>query len=101
MNKPLLVAPMPNEALRYHVQSSSKPQSPYMVDLSLNNGNGACQCADWITRRNIAIKGGSPLFTRATSCKHVLAARRYFTVTTLTEMARLVTEQEAPPPTQF
>lgn len=81
------VTPIVGECLRYYVSSATNPNAPHMVDLSENHGNGACSCRDWITRRNPAIKAGAPLFTRATSCRHVLAARRYFTIATLTEMA--------------
>lgn len=85
--KTVLVAPIKGEVLRYQVESWEDPEHPHTVDLSLNKGNGACDCRDFITRRGPAIKEGKRLFTRATSCRHVLMARKYFTIATLTEMA--------------
>lgn len=82
------VDPIPGEVLRYHVQSWSNPNAPHMVDLSLYGGNGECSCRDFTTRRRPAILAGAVLFTRKTSCRHVIAARKYFTQETLGEMAR-------------
>lgn len=82
------VEPIQGEVLRYRVSSSSNPNAPHMVDLSLYGGNGECSCRDFTTRRRPAIREGAELFTRATSCKHVLAARKYFLIETLGEMAR-------------
>lgn len=81
------VEPIEGEPLRYRVESWSRPNQPHLVDLSLAHGNGACSCTDYVTRRAPAIKAGKPLFTKATSCRHVRMARKHFTVTTLAEMA--------------
>ena len=90
------VEPIAGEALRYYVESWSRPKLPYLVDLAENHGNGACSCTDFITRRQIAIRAGSPLFTRETSCRHCIAARKHFTIQTLTHAAALVKQQERP-----
>lgn len=95
--KPLKVMPLVGEPLRYIVQSHANPLQPYMVDLSQHDGNGACCCADWYSRRLPAINDGKPLFTRHTSCKHIIMARRHFTQTTLREMSRMIQQQEQPP----
>ena len=85
------------EPLRYLVESWSDPTRPYLVDLAENHGNGACSCKDFVTRRQPAIRQGSPLFTRATSCRHVVAARKHFTIKTLTDIAAMVKAQEKAP----
>jgi hypothetical protein len=81
------VDPIYGEPLRYRVESWARPQFPHIVDLSMNKGNGSCSCTDFTTRRQPAIKAGGSLFTRATSCRHVMMARKFFTIATLTEMA--------------
>lgn len=85
--KTVLVAPINGEVLRYSVESWTDPAHPHTCDLSLNKGNGACDCRDFVTRRGPAIKAGKPLFTKSTSCRHLIMARKYFTLATLTEMA--------------
>lgn len=91
------VQPVAGEALRYLVESWSNPKLPYLVDLSENHGNGACTCKDFQTRRQVAIREGHPLFTRETSCRHLIAARKHFTIQTLTDCAALVKAQERAP----
>jgi hypothetical protein len=85
--KTVLVAPIQGEVLRYTVESWSEPDKPHLCDLSMNRGNGACSCRDFVTRRGPAIKAGKPLFTQATTCRHLRMARKYFTIATLQEMA--------------
>lgn len=91
------VTEIPNEALRYYVESSSQPEFPYLVDLSENEGNGACTCADFQARRWPAIRDGHDLFTRETSCVHIMAARRHWTIATLGEISRMVKQREQQP----
>ena len=78
-----------HEPLRYWASSSIRNMT-YVVDLSENEGSGSCSCPDYITRRNPAIQQGEELFTRKTSCKHLLAVRKHFLKTTLREMARII-----------
>lgn len=85
------------EALRYLVESWSNPKLPHLVDLSDHNGNGSCSCTDFVTRRQINIREGADLFTRDTSCRHLVAARKHFTIQTLTQVAAMVKEQEKAP----
>jgi len=87
---PSNVTPIQGEALRYRVLSDSDPTLPYTVDLSENWGNGECRCVDFITKRNIAIKDGKKLFTRATTCKHIRDARRYYDIATLTDISEML-----------
>ena len=96
-NGTIRVQPVAGEALRYFVESWSNPKLPYLVDLSENHGNGACTCKDFQTRRQVAIREGHPLFTRETSCRHLIAARKHFTIRTLTDCAALVKHQEQAP----
>lgn len=88
------IEPIVGEVLRYRVRSESKPAHSYIVDLSENQGSGSCFCTDYQTRRVPAIKAGMPAFSREVSCKHIIAARTYFTQTTLKEMARRITLRE-------
>ena len=90
----LEVAPIPNEPLRYWVSSQKQGQPPYVVDLSMNEGSGACVCTDFITRRQPAVNMGKQLFTDQTSCKHVRAARNYFTERTLRDMAQMLNKNQ-------
>ena len=85
------------EALRYLVESWSDPKRPYLVDLSENHGNGACTCKDFVTRRQVNIREGADLFTRDTSCRHLVAARKHFTIQTLTQVSAMVKDQEKAP----
>ncbi len=80
------VAEIPGEPLRYRVQSL-RSRDPHLVDLTENKGNGECDCADFITRRNIAIRDGADLFTDRTMCIHIKEARIHFLNTTLRAMA--------------
>jgi hypothetical protein len=94
---PLHIQPIEAEAMRYLCRSASLPQSHHMVDLSKNYGNGECSCVDFIARRNPAIKAGAELFTRATSCRHLIAVRNHWTVTTLRQIAAMINQNEAKP----
>ena len=86
-DRTIRVQPIPGEPLRYYVESWSSPTRPHVVDLAENKGNGACSCKDFVTRRQPAIDAKADLFTRETSCRHVIAARRHFTIHTLTDIA--------------
>lgn len=85
----MIIKEIEGEALRYHVQSSSG-HGVYVVDLAENEGSGACACVDFIVRRQPAIDAGEELFTRKTSCRHILAVRKRFLKRTLTEMSRII-----------
>lgn len=84
------VQPIPGEALRYWVESWTNATRPHLVDLAEHFGNGSCSCTDFLTRRQPAIVEGKRLFTDATSCRHVTAARRHFTEHTLADMAEML-----------
>ena len=63
--------------LLFHVNSQSKEEEFYVVDLSLHGGKGECTCKDWATRCQPRIKGGYapndyPHAERI-NCKHVHA----------------------------
>lgn len=83
------VSPIPGELMRYYVSSESNRHMPRVVDLAEYQGNGCCLCPDFITRREPAIKKGAPLYSRATLCKHLIAARTYF----LNETLKAVSDQ--------
>jgi hypothetical protein len=85
----ILVAEIPGEAMRYFVESWGQPKYPHVVDLAMNQGNGACSCTDFTTRRQPAIDAGKPLFTRETQCKHLIVAHRHWHRTTL----QIISEQ--------
>ena len=87
------VREVPHEPLRYHVESW-RSRDPYLVDLTENQGNGECNCADFITRRNIAIRDGAELFSDKTMCVHIKACRRHFVNTTLRAMAHHLNPEE-------
>lgn len=91
------IQPVENEAMRFLCESWSAKRAPYVVDLSENQGNGFCPCTDFITRRGPAIKAGAELFTRATSCRHLIAVRKYWAMTTLRDIAAHIKNQERPP----
>jgi hypothetical protein len=92
-DRTIRVQPIPGEALRFYVESWSSPSRPHIVDLAENQGNGACSCRDFVTRRQPNIDKLMPLFSRETSCRHVIAARRHFTIHTLTDIAREISCQ--------
>jgi hypothetical protein len=83
-----------NEPGRFRVPSTNPKIGCYMVDLSDNHGNGACSCVDYMTRRLPAIRQGKPLFTRATSCIHLVRARNLFCTTVLRAFAAKIKEAE-------
>lgn len=80
------------ERMCYNVPSSSNPKRTYRVDLIAQGGFGECTCKDWATRRGPAIKAGEPPGTRATMCRHVILARRFFLNSLLAEMAAAESE---------
>lgn len=92
--KTVRVAPIPNEALRYYCESWTSPQRPHLVDLSDHFGNGSCSCKDFITRRQPAIRDGKPLFTQATTCRHIQAAHRYWLKHSLEHAAETINAQK-------
>lgn len=85
------------EALRYRIESWTTPKTPHLVDLSENQGNGSCSCRDFITRKGPAIREGAQLFTRDTSCRHLVAARKHFTIQTLGDIAAHIKATEKAP----
>lgn len=89
------VTESPNERMVFLVRSATHPKQRYRVDLTAHNGYGECICVDWGTRRGPAIKKGEPIGTRATMCRHVIAARNYF----LNGLLRAMAESETQKPT--
>lgn len=63
--------------LLFHVNSQSKEEEFYVVDLSLHGGKGECTCKDWSTRCGPRIKaGGAPNdypHAERINCKHIHA----------------------------
>ena len=83
---------VPEEPLRYHVESWQSSKYPHLVDLMENNGNGSCDCKDFLTRcepnykeqKKIVEYGhpGNP-YPNRTRCKHIHVAVRKFANDTL------------------
>ena len=88
------ITPIEGEPGRFHIPSSRPKQPPYLVDLSENNGNGACSCPDYYARRLPAIKESKPLFTRETSCMHLIRVRNYFCCRVLRRFAKEIKDAE-------
>lgn len=91
------IQPIEGEAMRYLCESWSSKRAPYLVDLSKNYGNGQCSCTDYIARRAPAIRQGAELFTRATSCRHLIAVRKFWAMNTLRDIAEIIAKNEAKP----
>jgi hypothetical protein len=91
------IQPIEGEAMRFICESWSAKHAPHMVDLSKNYGNGVCSCADYIARRGPAIRQGAELFTRATSCRHLIAVRKFWAMNTLRDIAEIIAKNEAKP----
>ena len=80
------VEPIPGELTRFYVKSGSKPDSRHLVDLSIDNGQGYCDCEAhaFICQRNRklgkapysrggpVLKGRKITYPDATICPHVL-----------------------------
>lgn len=62
----------PNKARCYRV-SSSKGGDPYDVELDALDGNGRCDCANFIFRMEDKVQRGS----WGLMCKHIIAARKF------------------------
>lgn len=98
------VKAIPHEAMRFIVESWSKPDEPYIVDLAANNGSGSCTCVDFQTRCYPNWKEiGKPvdywmlprkgvvakLNKKRTRCRHIEAAIKLWKETTLKEVSKL------------
>ena len=63
--------------LLFHVQSQSKEEAFYVVDMEENKGIGRCTCRDWETRCSPRIRDGLPYHdyphAERLTCKHVNA----------------------------
>lgn len=77
-----------DERMVFRVPSEKNPKVKYRVDLIANGGYGHCQCTDFATRRQPAIDEHFPADTRATLCKHLVRARRFFLNDLLRTLAR-------------
>ena len=78
--------PIRGEALRYTVHSETVGDETHVVDLTENDGNGACSCRDFETRRGpnyhrngkVIVEYGrddkGKVIKEATRCKHLNAA---------------------------
>lgn len=62
----------PNRARCYRV-SSSEGGDLYDVDLNALDGNGQCDCANFIFRMEDKVQRGA----YGMACKHIIAARKY------------------------
>lgn len=92
-NERTKVEAIKGEPLRFYVKSDSD-RLPYLVDLLLNSGNGACSCKSFQCSKSPAIKEGKPLHTHYTMCKHIIRCREYYTMHTLKNLARLIKDKE-------
>lgn len=59
------------------MQSESKPSQFYLVELDWHNGNGGCDCRDFLYRHAPLLKNPYDK-TIQQRCKHILAAREFF-----------------------
>jgi hypothetical protein len=73
------IEPVPGEPFRVHVQSESRPEITFLVDLQANALNGWCSCEDFQARCG---ERGTK-----TRCKHIRAARDWLLDQFLTELA--------------
>lgn len=80
------------ERMVFLVPSGQNPSVQYRCDLTAENGYGRCSCVDWGTRRWPNVKKGEPMGTRATLCRHLLAARNSFLNDLLVAMAKSESE---------
>lgn len=80
----VIVAEVPGEKMRFHVESWSRENRPHLVDLLAHAGLGECSCKDWQTRAWPRIRDGE---TNGTRCRHITAARDYFLNALLARMA--------------
>ena len=65
---------------------------PYHVDLLALNGNGACNCMDFVTKRMKLIKQGV-MRSDHTRCKHLIAFRAYCMQVVIDEAIKQRTRQ--------
>lgn len=85
------VEPIPNESLRFYVESESELGMKHLVDLSLNRGHGSCSCQAFSFICEPNLKAGKTRFSRGdpvvnqrgkishpdqTACKHLEAVYR-------------------------
>jgi hypothetical protein len=78
------VQAIPGEQFRYRVESWEDPAHPHTVDLMEHDGNGECDCLDFVTRcsPNITKHGGKIIpygrpgkpNPERTQCRHIFAA---------------------------
>ena len=100
----LKVKEIDGEIGRYHVESHSEGQMPYLVDLLANDGIGQCSCIDFQTRCWPNYKAnavevpygvhGRPNRSR-TECKHLHVVRKKFYKDIIRELIRRQKENEA------
>ena len=64
------------DSLRFLVPSRNG-RGEYLVDIGAYSGNGACNCKHFEVRMEPKLKLGR--FQRALRCKHIQAARSFFT----------------------
>ncbi len=78
----------------FEVPSATKPGVNYRCDLTANDGAGFCDCIDFATRRQPAIDDGAESWTRATTCRHLRAAARFF----MRDLFAAMAKSESTPP---
>jgi hypothetical protein len=61
-----------NKQRCYRVLSGASPD-PYDIDLTALNGNGQCDCADFVFRLEDKVQRGA----WGLRCKHIVAARSF------------------------
>ncbi len=90
MARRLKVKPIDGElGLRYHVESRSHPDTPNIVDLTSYGGWGMCFCEHWLYNIEKIVKNQSEeRLTRKSTCAHVRAAFRYFSLHALDGMIK-------------
>lgn len=67
------VEPIPGEAFRLYVQSSSRRGIKFLVDLDEFDFNGMCSCEDFSLRRVVEVRDG-----KKSECKHIRIAKDWW-----------------------
>lgn len=90
MARRLKVKPIEGElGLRFEVESRSNPEHPNIVDLSNYDGWGQCWCKHWQCDIGpIVKKQSADRLSDESTCAHVRAAFRYFSMGALTAMIK-------------
>lgn len=82
------VEPIPGEAFRVYVQSSSRREIKFLVDLDEFNFNGMCSCEDFSLRRVSDAREG-----KRSECKHIRIAKDWWADMMMRRIKKQLDEQ--------